>query len=99
MSSPIQNEITILSKFQSSYVQSVKIFNITLSGTKLRSILKLPSTSFDISIENNNVIFDCKGMGHGVGMSQCGANELANQGKNHEEILKHYYSGISITTL
>ena len=94
-----QNQVKILSKSESGYVQSIKIFNIELSGTKLRSILKLPSTNFDISIENDNVIFNCKGMGHGVGMSQCGANELANQGKSHEEILKHYYHGVSITFL
>lgn len=99
MSNIKQNNITILSKSQSGYVQSLKMFNLELSGTKLRSILKLPSTNFDVSIENDNVIFDCKGMGHGVGMSQCGANELANQGKNHEEILKHYYNGVSITFL
>ncbi len=94
-----QNEIAILSKSQSGYVQSIKIFNVELSGTKLRSILKLPSANFDVSLENDNVIFDCKGMGHGVGMSQCGANELANQGKSYEEILKHYYNGVSITSL
>lgn len=99
MSNIKQNDIAILSKSSSGYVKSVKIFNIELSGTKLRSILKLPSTNFNLSIENENVIFDCKGNGHGVGMSQCGANELANQGKNHEEILKHYYSGVSITCL
>lgn len=94
-----QNNIKILSTSQSGYVTNIKIFNIELSGTKLRSILKLPSTNFDISIDNDNIIFDCKGNGHGVGMSQCGANELANQGKNHEEILKHYYNGVSITLL
>lgn len=99
MSNVKQNDIKILSKSQSGYVQSVKFFNVELLGTKLRSILKLPSTNFNISIENDNIIFDCKGHGHGVGMSQCGANELASQGKSHEEILKHYYHGVSITLL
>ena len=91
-----QNSIKITSKTQSQYVKSAQIFEIELSGPQIRAALNLPSASFDVSIENNNFIFTCKGNGHGVGMSQCGANQLAAQGKSHEEILKHYYKGVSI---
>lgn len=91
-----QNSIKIISKTNAQYVKSAQIFGVELSGTQIRAALNLPSASFDVSVENNNFIFTCKGNGHGVGMSQCGANQLASGGKTCEEILKHYYKGVSI---
>ena len=45
---------------------------------------------------DKDVEINCKGYGHGVGMSQWGANVMAKQGKTYDEILKHYYSGVEI---
>lgn len=67
------------------------------NGNQLRSKLGLKSGIFDVYLlDNGNVKIVCYGYGHGVGMSQFGANELANQGYNYEDILKHYYTGVEI---
>ena len=65
----------------------------------MRSIIGLKSTNFSIKIDGDDVVFLVKGYGHGVGMSQTGADSMAKQGKNHEEILKHFYTGVEITTI
>ena len=62
-------------------------------------MFNLKSTNFSIKLENDNIIFTVIGYGHGVGMSQTGADSMAKQGKNYEEILKHFYTGIEITTI
>jgi stage II sporulation protein D len=67
-----------------------------VKATELRKLLgygELPSTQFDIIKTNKSVIFAGKGSGHGVGLSQWGALEMARQGKNYREILSHYYPG------
>ncbi len=62
----------------------------------MRTILGLKSAKFTVNVENNNITFDVLGYGHGVGMSQTGADSLAKQGKKDEEIIKHYYTGVQI---
>jgi stage II sporulation protein D len=67
-----------------------------ISATKLRQLLgyrELPSTAFVVKKEEGNLIFEGKGWGHGVGLSQWGALEMARQGKNYREILSHFYPG------
>ena len=59
-------------------------------------MFSLQSTNIDIKEENGKVIMTVKGYGHGVGMSQYGANYLANEGKNYIEILKTYYTGVEV---
>ena len=59
-------------------------------------MLNLNSTNFSISYKGNNMVFLCKGYGHGVGMSQWGANAMAKNGAGYDEILKHYYTGVAI---
>jgi stage II sporulation protein D len=65
--------------------------HLRLTGEELRHKLCLPSTFYELSLEENSIIFEGKGFGHGIGMSQYGAKHLASIGKNHEEILLHYY--------
>ena len=65
--------------------------NVQLKGTELRSKFSLPSTLFDIKISGNKIIFEGYGFGHGVGMSQNGANAYAKHGWNYKKILAHYY--------
>lgn len=59
----------------------------------------LKSTNFSIKIEGDNVIFSVIGYGHGVGMSQTGADSMAKAGSNYEDILKHFYAGVEITVV
>lgn len=67
-----------------------------VKGEQLRDILSLRSSCFGIDIENDSIKITTNGVGHGVGLSQYGANQLAKEGKNYEEILKYYYSGVKI---
>lgn len=77
-------------------VSEIKICGKKFSGTQIRTALGLNSACFDIDAVDGNVKFTVRGYGHGVGMSQYGANYMASQGKNYKEILKKYYSGIKI---
>lgn len=80
-------------------VKRIKIGNLELSGVEVRSLLGLRSANFTFSIEKDNIKFEVLGYGHGVGMSQTGADSLAKQGKNYEEIIKHYYTGVEIVDM
>ena len=63
---------------------------------RLRSLFDLRSANFTVSADGENVTFSVTGYGHGVGMSQYGANALAKAGEGYADILKHYYTGVSI---
>ncbi len=88
-----KNEIIkIISKFESGYINEVEIFGVKFSGEKLKIKLGLSSSFFNTKIEGENIVFECFGQGHGVGMSQIGAIVFAVEGKKYDEILRHYYS-------
>ena len=82
----------------SGRVQSMQVCNLTLSGTQLRSALGLRSTAFDVSFADNCFTFTVTGYGHGVGMSQYGANVFAKQGWHYADILAHYYPNTQLTS-
>jgi stage II sporulation protein D len=63
-------------------------------GVELRQIYGLRSAAFDVEVKDGYVRFFVTGYGHGVGMSQYGANEMAERGADWKEILMHYYTGI-----
>ena len=77
-------------------VKLIKIGNLELSGVEVRTLLSLRSANFKVTIEKDNIIFEVTGYGHGVGMSQTGADSLAKQGKSYEEIIHHFYSGVKV---
>ena len=89
-------DLKILDYTDSGRVKTVKFGNHELSGTETRSLLDLRSTNFEIIKENGNIKFSVKGYGHGVGMSQTGADTLAKEGKTYEDIIKHFYVGVEI---
>lgn len=89
-------DIKILEYTEGTRVKTIKFGNHNLSGVEVRKIFGLKSTNFEIAIENNNIKFSVKGYGHGVGMSQTGADAMARQGKSAEEIITHFYSGVEI---
>lgn len=90
------SDITILSKTTGNRVNQISICGKIFTGVKIRELLGLRSADFDISISNSIVTITTRGYGHGCGMSQYGANEMAKQGKNYEQILQHYYTNIEI---
>lgn len=93
----LENQIEILSYTEGERVNEIRIGNLNLSGVEIRNIFKLKSARFEISIDGENVRFNVVGYGHGVGMSQTGADSMAKQGKNYDEIIKHFYTGVEIT--
>ena len=75
----------------------MKIGNKFLIGNEVRTIFGLKSTKFEVKIQDDEIIFNVIGYGHGVGLSQCGSDSLAKQGMNCEEIIKHYYKDVEIS--
>lgn len=91
-----ENCIQIEELTESNRIKTIKLGNITVSGVELRTILGLKSANFKVEINGDIVRFNVIGYGHGVGMSQTGADSLAKEGKNFEEIIKHFYTGVEI---
>lgn len=75
---------------------SIDVCGATVAGTKLRSMLGLRSTNAEFNKTDGGVVISVKGNGHGVGMSQYGADYLASEGMGYEEILKTYYTGVEL---
>ena len=67
-----------------------------MSGVEIRNIFGLRSANFKIDIQENNIKFAVIGYGHGVGMSQYGAQAMALKGYNYQEIIKYYYQNVEI---
>lgn len=94
-----ENQIEILEYTEGQRIKTIKLGNLELTGTEIRNIFGLKSAKFEISVDGENVKFKVIGYGHGVGMSQTGADSMAKEGKNYEEIIKHYYTGVEIVNL
>ena len=88
--------IKILEYTSSGRIKTIKIGNKEFAGTEIRAILGLKSTNFTFSVNGENIIFSVIGYGHGVGMSQTGADALARNGMKSDEIIKHFYTDVEI---
>lgn len=95
----ISRSIKIKDYTQNQRVNTMMIGNKILNGTDVRRLLGLKSTNFSVEVMGDKIVFKVKGYGHGVGMSQCGANVLARKGFSYKEILKYYYKGVEIETI
>ena len=91
-----ENCIQILEYTTSGRVKSIKFGNKEIAGTEARTLLGLKSTNFTVSKDGENIIFSVTGYGHGVGMSQTGADALAKSGLDYQGIIKHYYTDVEI---
>ena len=80
-------------------VKIIKIGNLELSGVEVRNIFGLRSANFKVTVEEKNIKFEVTGYGHGVGMSQTGADSLAKEGKTYEDIIHHYYTDVEIENM
>ena len=80
------------------HVESVTIGGVSVSGPSVRSIFGLRSASFTAEAGDGKITFYVTGYGHGVGLSQYGANAMAEAGSTWREILEHYYTGVTIGT-
>lgn len=80
----------------SGRVETVSVGGMDIEGTELRRIFGLRSACFTVAADSESVTFRVTGYGHGVGMSQYGANQLAREGKTWQEILEWYYTGATV---
>jgi stage II sporulation protein D len=96
-------EISIKSYTSTNRVKQLEIINesgiTTINATDLRKALgwsTLPSTDFKIARDGDSIMFEGRGYGHGVGLSQWSALQMAREGKNYKEILSFFYPGTTI---
>lgn len=82
---------------ESGRVRGAWLGGVYVSGTELRSLFSLRSTAFTLEYADGDFLFTVTGFGHGVGMSQYGANVMAQNGADYRAILSHYYSGTELT--
>ncbi len=80
-------------------VKTIKIGNLELSGVEVRNIFGLRSANFTVTVDDDKIEFKVTGYGHGVGMSQTGADSLAKEGKTYEDIIHHFYTGVEIVDM
>lgn len=88
-----------MTRTEGGAVETMVIGGKTYSGTELRRIFSLKSARFTAAVTDENVVFEVTGSGHGVGMSQYGANTMAQNGSSYRQILLHYYSGTELKEL
>lgn len=91
-----EEDLKILEYTDGKRVKTIKFGNHELSGVETRILLGLRSTNFTVTKEENTIKFSVIGYGHGVGMSQTGADAMAKEGKSCEDIIKHFYTGVEI---
>lgn len=89
-------KIEIIEKTSTGRIKKLKINDQEINGREFQTKLKLRSNYFEIIKTDNKITINTKGYGHGVGMSQFGANEMAKEGNDYKKILKHYYQGTEI---
>ena len=94
--SKLSSQVKILKRSEGQSVETIKIGNKEISGRDIRSIFNLNSSNFDIKFNKDRIIFEVKGYGHGVGMSQWGAQGMAKEDYKYYEILQHYYTDTEI---
>lgn len=92
----ILGKIEILNRDESDYVTSIKVGGHTMAGEEFRHMLDLNSACFYIEETEGKVRITTKGLGHGIGLSQYNANEMAKEGKTYQEILQYYFENIEL---
>ena len=88
--------VQVIDRTAGGRVRTLRVGDKTFKATDLRRLLNLRSTNFTWRLAGDQVEIETLGWGHGVGLSQYGANDLARQGKDYREILAYYYQGVSL---
>ncbi len=95
----LASQLEIVDAAESGRVQSLRLGGVTVTGRQARGALGLDSALFTFAFTDAEVIFSTKGFGHGVGMSQTGANAMALGGKTYREILLYYYTDVTLGSI
>lgn len=93
---PILDQMEILERDSADYVVKIRLANLEVSGEEFRENLELSSSNFTFQDLDGRIRILCKGLGHGMGMSQYGAARMAEQGNSYREILAYYFPGTSL---
>lgn len=88
--------VKVLDRTPSGRVRSIQVGDKVFSGAQFREVFGLNSTFFEVVGTTPDLVLDVRGYGHGVGMSQYGADGMAKQGKRYDEIIRHFYTGVEI---
>ncbi|MGN0741784.1 MAG: stage II sporulation protein D, partial [Candidatus Fimadaptatus sp.] len=96
---PLDEQVEVAARTQAGQVAVLRVGEGALTGRQARKAFGLRSQCFEVTVAGGEVTFDVRGFGHGVGMSQNGADAMARAGAGFEEILTHYYTGVEIATM
>jgi len=92
----IGSAIKIQKRNEGGSIAEIKVGNSVVKGRNIREMFGLESADFEVNISGDNIVFTTRGYGHGVGMSQYGADGMAKEGYHFIDILKHYYKGVEV---
>ena len=92
-------EVKVATRDTAGYVTQVNLGSLTVSGEEFAKVLGLASNHFYLEEYEGKARIICNGSGHGLGMSQYGANAMAEENSSYSDILKYYYSGVTLTNL
>lgn len=95
----LKNEMNIMERSEGGRIAKIKIGNKVFTGKDIRERFGLNSSNFNFNIGKNEITFTVIGYGHGIGMSQYGADGMARNGYSYRDIIKHYYRGIEIVDM
>ncbi len=90
----VASQVSVAARYASGQVQTLRLGGGTITGKEARTAFSLRSANFSLACGAGEVVFTVLGYGHGVGMSQKGANTMAGEGGTWQEILSHYYTGV-----
>lgn len=95
----LQGQLEIKSRLPSGQVDEIRIGQLTITGREFRKATGIGSANFTIGYTDSQAVIYTKGFGHGVGMSQAGANAMAKGGSDYKSILLHYYTDVKLTNV
>lgn len=95
----LKNEMKIMERSEGGRVVKIKIGNKVFTGKAIREKFGLNSSNFNFNIGKNEIAFTVIGYGHGIGMSQYGADGMARNGYDYRDIIRHYYLGVEIANM
>lgn len=96
---PLTDQIEALKRDSQEYILEIRVGDLTVAGEDFRKNLELSSSNFTIQNLDGKIRFLCKGLGHGLGLSQYGGNELAKEGKSYQQILFTYFPDVTLKTV
>lgn len=94
----LMEQLCIEKRDTCGYVTEVRVGDRIVPGEEFRKIFGLSSGNFFIQDQNENIRFLCKGLGHGLGLSQYGGNEMAKSGNDYKQILFSYFPDVALRT-